>query len=67
MVSLFGVIFVIGWIWSLVRGLKVSVLCLICNFLFVPISQIIFAIYEEKLRPPLLLIAVGIAGAIIFK
>ncbi len=44
------IIFVMAWIWSIVKGLNVSVMCAALNFFFPPISQIIFSIYEEDLR-----------------
>ncbi len=44
------IIFVMAWIWSIVKGLNVSVACAALNFFFPPISQIIFCIYEEELR-----------------
>lgn len=53
-----------SWIWSIVRGVQVSIYCAILNFLFPPISQIIFAIYEESMRMPLMLMIVG--SALIF-
>lgn len=43
-------IFILTWIWSIVKGLKVSVVCAALNFFFPPISQIIFSVYEEELR-----------------
>lgn len=48
---LFFVIFV-SWIWSIIRGMDVSIFCVVLNFLFPPISQVVFAIYEERMRPP---------------
>ena len=44
------IIFVMAWIWSIIKGLNASVLCAVLNFFFPPISQIIFSIYEEELR-----------------
>ncbi|WP_444995862.1 hypothetical protein [Aliikangiella sp. IMCC44359] len=48
-----------SWIWSIVRGIQVSIYCAILNFLFPPISQIIFAIYEKNMRMPLMLMIGG--------
>jgi len=47
---------IVVWIWSVARGIQVSLLCAILNFLFPPISQGAFAIYEEKMRAPFFLI-----------
>lgn len=52
----------IGWVWSIISGFKVSILCAICNFLFPPLSQVIFAIYEDAMHTPLLLMIVGAGG-----
>lgn len=43
-------IFIFTWIWSIVKGLKISVVCAVLNFFFPPLSQIIFSVYEEELR-----------------
>jgi hypothetical protein len=55
---------IVSWIWSVARGIQVSILCAALNFIFPPVSQIIFAVYEEKMRTPLLLMAVG--GGLLF-
>jgi len=44
------IIFIMAWIWSIVKGLQVSVVCATLNFFFPPISQVIFSVYEEELR-----------------
>ena len=43
-----------AWIWSVARGIQVSLLCAVLNFVFPPVSQIIYAVYEEKMRAPLI-------------
>lgn len=50
MEALLILIFILVWIWSIVKGLSISVACAALNFFFPPISQIIFSIYEEELR-----------------
>jgi len=47
------ILFVVFWIWSIIRGLEVSVLCAILSFAFPPIAQVIYSVYEEKLRAPM--------------
>ncbi|WP_337055904.1 hypothetical protein [Pseudomonas sp. USHLN015] len=49
-----------GWIWSVARGIQVSMLCAVFNFIFPPISQIIFAVNEPVQRSPLLIMAAGL-------
>ncbi len=48
-ILLFGI-----WIWSVVRGLEVSVLCAALSFAFPPLAQVIFSVYEERLRAPMI-------------
>ena len=50
-----------GWIWSVARGIQVSLLCVVLNFLFPPVAQGIFAIYEPRIRAPLAVICAGLA------
>lgn len=42
-----------AWIWSVAKGVQVSLLCAVLNFLFPPISQLVYSIYEESMRGPL--------------
>jgi len=51
-----------SWIWSVARGIQVSLICAIANFIFPPVSQLIFSIYEDKMRAPLFFMAVGVIG-----
>ncbi len=51
----------IAWVWSVARGIHVSFLCCVLNFIFPPISQAIFAIYEDTMRGPLIGLIIGIA------
>jgi hypothetical protein len=45
-----------AWVWSITTGLqKVSVLCAVLNFVFPPLSQIVFSINNKELRSPLFL------------
>lgn len=55
------VLLIVGYIWSIARGIQVSVICVAANFLFPPISQSIFSIYEPVIRAPLALMAAGVA------
>lgn len=48
---------VVAWIWSVAIGIQVSVLCMICNFMFPPISQLIYSVYESKIRAPFFVMA----------
>lgn len=52
---------VAGWIWSVARGIQVSLLCVVLNFLFPPLAQGIFSLYEPPMRVPLLVMALGAA------
>ena len=54
-----GVLLVVGWFWSLRAGIMVSLTCCILNFIFTPVAQLIFCIYEPVMRPPTVLMAVG--------
>ena len=49
-----------GYLWSAARGVQVSLLCIIFNFIFPPLSQIIFAIYEPVIRAPLSVMLIGL-------
>ncbi|WP_236172831.1 hypothetical protein [Pseudomonas pseudonitroreducens] len=51
----------VGFIWSVARGIQVSMLCVVANFIFPPISQAIFSIYEPVIRAPLAVMAAGFA------
>ena len=53
--SIAFIIMLAAWIWSVARGIQVSFACMACNFIFPPVSQLIFAIYEQKMRAPLFL------------
>lgn len=53
-------VFVFGWFWSIRAGIEVGLLCAALNFLFPPISQFIFCIYEQKMRIPTLVMIIGI-------
>ena len=51
-----------AWIWSITTGLqKVSVLCAVLNFVFPPLSQLVFSINNKELRAPFFLM-VGVWG-----
>jgi 4-amino-4-deoxy-L-arabinose transferase-like glycosyltransferase len=65
MESVLVILMVVGWIWSVARGIQVSLLCCVLNFIFPPISQMIFSIYETKMRAPTILM-LGTAGALIY-
>ena len=65
MESILYILMIGAWIWSIIRGIQVSLLCAILNFFFPPLSQVIFAIYEERLRAPLLFIVVS-GGLLIY-
>lgn len=60
----------VGWAWSVINGFRVGVLCAVLNFFFPPLSQLIFSLYEPKIRKPTLFMAIGMAlvvwGAIRF-
>lgn len=59
--SVIGFFMVVGgWIWSVARGIQVSLLCVVLNFLFPPVAQGIFSIYEPQIRAPLALIFAGL-------
>jgi len=51
-------VFIVTWIWSIVVGLQVSVLCAVLSFFFPPIAQVIFSIYEESLRGPMIILVI---------
>lgn len=58
--AFFGfLLIVVGWVWSVARGIQVSVVCVVLNFLFPPIAQLVFALYEPAMRAPLLVMAAG--------
>lgn len=67
MEALLLVLVVIAWFWSIIRGIQVSALCVICNFFFPPLSQLIFAIYEDNMKGPLILMSIGFVGLFILK
>jgi hypothetical protein len=50
-----------GWIWSVARGIQVSMLCVVLNFIFPPLAQGIFSLYEPPIRAPLMTMVVGTA------
>ncbi|UTW46101.1 hypothetical protein KFE80_04180 [bacterium SCSIO 12696] len=49
-----------GWLWSVIGGVQVSILCAILNFVFPPLSQIIYSVYEQPMRMPLIVMIAGI-------
>jgi len=53
-------LFTIGWIWTVVLGFKESVLWGVLNFLFPPISTVVFAIKLKTALVPTLLLIFGI-------
>ena len=53
-------LFMIGWIWTVVIGFKESMLWAVLNFLFPPISTVIFAIKYKTAFVPTLLVIGGI-------
>jgi hypothetical protein len=50
-----------GWIWSVARGIQVSMLCVVLNFIFPPLAQGIFSLYEPPIRAPLMTMLAGAA------
>ena len=48
-----------GWVWSVINGFRVGLLCGTLNFFFFPLSQFIFSLYEPKIRKPLLFMVIG--------
>ncbi|AZZ90366.1 hypothetical protein EUZ85_06395 [Hahella sp. KA22] len=65
METIAAIIFIIGYIMSLIKGFQVSFVCLLLNFFFPPIAQGIFAIYEPEMRTPLYLMLGSIVLAVI--
>lgn len=60
-----------GWIWSVARGIQISLLCVVLNFIFPPLAQGIFSLYEPPIRAPLLtmvarVVLMYLAGALSF-
>ncbi|WP_277373594.1 hypothetical protein [Pseudomonas sp. AA-38] len=49
-----------AWVWSVARGIQVSLICVVLNFMFPPVSQGIFALYEPPMRAPLLFMTIGL-------
>lgn len=55
-----GILLVLsGWLWSVWRGFRVGLLCGLLNFFFCPLSQLIFCLYEKKIRQPTLMLFIG--------
>jgi hypothetical protein len=50
---------IFGWLWSIWRGFGVGIICGLLNFFFPPLSQLIFSLYEKRLRAPTLLMVFG--------
>lgn len=50
---------VAAWIWSVARGIQVSFLCCVLNFVFPPVSQMFFAVNESKMRLPFFIMVVS--------
>ncbi|MES2818820.1 MAG: hypothetical protein V4812_07555 [Pseudomonadota bacterium] len=50
----------VGYIWSVARGIQISLLCVLLNFMFPPLSQLIFASSEPQMRPPFFVIVLGL-------
>ena len=53
-------LFMIGWIWTVVLGFKESVLWGVLNFLFPPFSTVAFAIKQKTALVPTLLVIFGL-------
>jgi hypothetical protein len=50
----------VGFIWSVARGVQISMLCVVANFILPPISQAFFSIYEPVMRAPLAVMLAGL-------
>lgn len=49
----------VGWLWTVIRGFEVGLICALLNFFFPPLPQFIYCIYEKGLRQPTLLMVLG--------
>ncbi len=54
------ILFLVAYVWSVARGIQVSLLCCVLNFIFPPVSQGIYAVYEEEIRAPLVLMGIAL-------
>jgi hypothetical protein len=53
-------VFILGaWVWSIVRGYEISLVCAVLNFLFPPFSQMFFALQQKTMRTPLFCMLIG--------
>ena len=59
LILFFLLLFMVGWIWTVILGFKESVLWGILNLLFPPISTIVFAIKHRTAFVPTLLVLFG--------
>lgn len=61
-----GIVFLIAWLWSVVKALNTSILAAVLCFFFPPLAQVIFSIYEDELRKvTLVLVACSVIGYLI--
>ncbi|WP_068824841.1 hypothetical protein [Pseudomonas sp. BMS12] len=61
MATLGLLVLVCGWIWSVARGIQVSLLCVVLNFIFPPLAQGFFSLYEPTIRSPFVTMLAGAA------
>lgn len=66
MAIVISVVFLIAWLVSVVKALNTSILTAVLCFLFPPLAQVIFSIYEEELRKvTLVLVACSILAYVV--
>jgi len=53
-------VFVASWLWSVVLGVRVSVLRGLLNLLLPPLAQLYFAVRQKNLRIPLFLMVASL-------
>jgi len=58
METILSILLIISWVWSVVRSVEVSVPCLLLNITFPPLSQLIFSLYEPRIRAPFFLMMI---------
>lgn len=55
MIRMAALLLVWSWLWTVWRGFGIGILCGVLNFFFPPLSQLIFSLYEKRMRLPTLL------------
>ena len=56
MTLLLSILFLVAWLYTVIVGFKIGLLCGLASIFFTPIAQCIISIFEEDMRVPFMLL-----------